>query len=693
MIRNIERIVLLLVLLCFGMGARAGNVLTIGSAQGAPGEEVELALALENTDAVAALQVSIPLGEQLNYVEGSAAMTGRSNGHGVTVGVKDGTLNVMVYSLDMNALRGSTGDVVTLRLKLGNQPTDVTLTATKVVMTDGSGNAIGDATSTSGVVSIRCAKAEYSPVTIDFGRVPIRSTYSKSFTVRNTGNETLEVTGLQFSNYLTKFSSTTQFPLTVAPGSNASINITYAPEERGTVNEEVKVLCNSISKLNNIALKAQPFAVNELHVQPVSGIADEVVTIPLTMNNMDAISGLQLEFQLPNALEYVENSFQLSDRKTNHVTVVTNQNGILKILAYSPNDAAFTGDDGEIGSFQVKLVGRNSVNLKPTKTVLTATIDNKVENVCSEVYGASITINSPRIFAGSTLNMGATPVTEVVEKPLSIRNSGNALLTINRVVFDKENFSIKEQLPLTIAAWQAQNLTVVCDSIDEGDFETTMQIYSNDPEQRVWNVNVTGNRFAPNYLTFEAADINTDDPLAVDVALNNYDGINGIQFDVEYPSSYFVPTDELETTARAAGFSVAQRAISTNTTRYFFYSLSDAPITSGEGKILTFKFTQKENTPAGRYTLNISNVKLGTSDMVDKYAGKDASCSFEVIDVLLGDVNGDGFIGAADVSAMINHILKRPNTVFIFKNADMNSDGTISATDVSALINVILHKN
>ena len=688
-----ERIVLLLVLLCFGMGARAGNVLTIGSAQGAPGEEVSLALALENTDAVAALQVSIPLGEQLSYVEGSAAMTSRSNGHSVTAGVKDGTLNVMVYSLDMNALTGNTGDVVTLRLKLGNQPTDVTLTATKVVMTDGSGNAIGDATSASGVVSIRCAKAEYSTMTIDFGRVPIRNSYEQNLTIYNTGNETLEVTGLQFMNYTTKFSSTTQFPLTVAPGSSASINITYAPEERGTVSEEVKVLCNNISKLNNIALKAQPFAVNELHVQPVSGIADEVVTIPLTMNNMDAISGLQIEFQLPAALEYVENSFQLSDRKTNHVAVVTNKNGLLKILVYSPSDYAFTGDDGEIGSFQVKLVGRNSVTLKPTKTVLTATINNKVENVCSEVYGATITINSPRINAGSSLNMGATPITENAEKPFSVSNRGNVPLTISRVEFDKEDFSIKEQLPLTIVAGRTQNLTVVCESIDEGDFETTMQIYSNDPEQRVWNVKVMGNRFAPNYLAFEAVDIYTGDPLSVDVALNNYDVINGIQFDVEYPNSYFEPTDELETTARAAGFSVAQRAISANTTRYFFYSLSDGTISSGEGQVLTFRFTQKDNTPAGLYTLNISNVKLGTPDMVDKYTGQDVSCSFNVKSYLLGDVNNDGYINLTDADWVVKHFVGRTPDGFNYRAADVDEEGNINLTDARLIVNMFIGRN
>ena len=632
MIRNIERIVLLLVLLCFGMGARAGNVLTIGSAQGAPGEEVELALALENTDAVAALQVSIPLGEQLSYVEGSAAMTGRSNGHSVTAGVKDGTLNVMVYSMGMSTLTGNTGDVVTLRLKLGNQPTDVTLTPSKLVMTDGSGNAIGDATSANGVVSIRCAKAEYSPATIDFGRVPIRSTYSKSLTVRNTGNETLEVTGLQFSNYLTKFSSTTQFPLTVAPGGSTSINITYAPEERGTVSEEVKVLCNSISKLNNIALRAQPFAVNELHVQPVSGIADEVVTIPLTMNNMDAISGLQLEFQLPVALEYVENSFQLSDRKTNHVTVVTNKNGLLKILVYSPSDAAFTDNDGEIGSFQVKLVGRSSVTLKPTKTVLSATINNKVENVCSEVYGATITINSPRINAGNTLNMGAVSVTEPCERTFNIRNYGSAPLIVNRIVFDNENLSIKESLPLTIARGGSSNITVVYSGLEQTTFTGTMQIYSNDPEQRVWNVSVTGSRFAPNYFSIATPDVSAFENMKVEVSVNTYDPIVGMQFDLTYPGQYYEPFDGNYTLEpRAEGMTVTYRQIDNNTLRFFCYFLTGSGIAAGDGKVMTIEMKPKgEYVPGGEYTAGVKDIKLGTSEMANKYAGVDSESTFTV---------------------------------------------------------------
>lgn len=57
-----------------------------------------------------------------------------------------------------------------------------------------------------------------------------------------------------------------------------------------------------------------------------------------------------------------------------------------------------------------------------------------------------------------------------------------------------------------------------------------------------------------------------------------------------------------------------------------------------------------------------------------------------------GDVNGDGYINAADLSAMINAILKRENSVFIEAAADLNSDGLINAADLSAVINIILKK-
>lgn len=679
--------ILTALLLCFGMGARADNVVTIGTASGAPGEEVTVSVGLANTDAVSSLQLSIPMNEELTFVDGSAALGSRCTDHSVTAGVKDNMLNIMVYSMNLAAISGNDGEVVSFRLKLGNLPTTIALTGSKLILTDTDGENVAGSTQ-NGSVGIRCAKAQYSSMSVDFGSVPIRSTYTRTFSVTNVGNEPLEITGLQFNTYPTDFSSTTSFPLTIAAGGNASINITYAPQERGTINETVKVVCNSISKLNNIALKAQPFAVNELHVQPTSGIADEVVTVSLTMNNMDAISGFQFEFALPPALTYMENSFQLSDRKQGHSVVQTLKDGVLRIIGYSSSDTPFSGNDGELATMQFRLSGRNSVTLKASKAILTATINNQAENVCSAHYGATVTIKSPRINAGSTLNMNSTPVTQDAISNFVVRNYGNAPLTISRIVFDKDDLYIGQELPLTIAANKNVTLNVVNPSIAEGDFSALMQIYSNDPEQRLWNVSITGNRFAPNYLSFSTPDIYADQNLSVNVSMSNYDAINGLQFDVEYPSAYFEPTDELVTTARSAGLSVSQRNINANTVRLFFYSLSDAEIASGDGEVLTFKLRAKGETPAGNYSLHITNIKLGTANMQDKYAGTNITSNFNVKNSIVGDVNRDGFVDSGDVMAIYSSMAGNSDPE-IQTRSDVNNDGLVDSGDIMAIYSIM----
>lgn len=619
-------------LLCFGIGARAGNIVTIGTASGAPDEEVVVSVSLTNTDAVSTLQVAIPLNEQLTFVDGSASLSSRCSNHNVTAGVKDGTLNIMVYSIGFTAIGGQEGEVVSFRLKLGNQPTTIALAPSKVILADTEGNNLEEATAESGSVSIRCAKAQYNAMTIDFGSVPIRSTYTRNLTVTNIGNEPLEVTGLQFSKYPTNFSSTTTFPFTVNAGGSANINITYAPQERGTVSEVVKVVCNSISKLNNITLKAQPFAVNELHLQPASGIADETVTVSMTMNNMDAISGFQFEFTLPSQLEYVANSFKLSSRKQDHTVVSSVANGVLRIICYSPSDLPFSGEDGELATMQLKLTGRYSTTLKASKCVLTATIDNQVTNVCSADYGANITIRSPQLSANNSLYMGRTPVTSDAVSNFTARNFGNAPLTISRVTFDKEEFYIQEETPLTINANGSATLHVVYPSQTEGDYSTTMQLYTNDPEQRLWNVNVTGNRFAPNYFEIGTADVSAFDNLSIDVDVNTYDPIMGLQFDLVYPSQYYEPFDNNYTLApRAEGMTVTWRKINANTLRYFCYFLSGNGIAAGEGKVMSILMAPNGGSvPVGQYSLSVSNIKLGTDEMADKYAGQDGTAQFNV---------------------------------------------------------------
>lgn len=682
------------------LAIHADNVISLSSVQGAPNEEVTVSVSLQNSEAVAALQLSIPLDDQLTLVEGSAVLSSRATSHQVTVGVKDGVLNVMVYSLSMAPLSGTSGEVVSFKLKLGRDPKDIELTPSKTVLTTDNGQA-ATATSESGEVSIRTAKAQYGSMEVDFGHVPILETYTQSVWVTNVGNEPLTITALTFSD-VNVFLTTTTLPLTIEAGGTEELNVTYQPVERGSVERTMQVVCNSISKLNTIALKADPFAVNELHVQDASGVSDGEATIHLTMNNMDAITGFQFEFALPDELQYVDGSFALSNRKADHALLATLNSGVLRAISYSSSNAAFSGNDGEIASFRVKLSGRYGLTLEAQKAILTAQIKGVTTDVLSAHYGGYVDISSPQLSVNSSINMGRVPVTEDCTYELSLYNDGSAPLTVSRVVFDNEALSVQETVPLTIDAWESQTLTIEYNSVEEKDFAATMQIYSNDPDQRLMNIAVTGNRFAPNYLTLDVPNVLTTSDLLVKVNLDNYDAINGLQFDVKIPTVttakkkmavYQPKAGGTVLTERATGMTVDVRQLDESTVRYFCYFLGGKSIAKGTGSVMTIAFEPTDALVEGDYQLQVTNIKLGTSDLADKYAGESTlEGDFQVCDVLRGDANGDGTIDVTDIVAIANSILGRPSGSFNVAAADVNGDSSVDVTDIVVVANIILNQ-
>lgn len=611
-----NRYVMLALFLCFVIGARAANTVSLSSVSSTPGTEVTVTVSLTNTESVSALQFSIPLGEYLSYVDGSLKAGSRLGSHQLSAVEKDGMLNVMVYSMNMDAISGSSGELFTFRLMLGNAPGDVTLTPTDLVLTSTGGDTLSG-NAENGRVSIRCAKAQYNSMEIDFGRVPIRDTYTKTLQVTNIGNEPLTITSVAFID--PTFSTTTSLPLEIAAGSSQNLEVKYAPKVRGDVKSQMTVVCNSISKLNTIKLLAQPFAVNELHVGDASGIADEEVTVTLTMNNMDDICGVQANFNLPEQLEYVDGSFELSSRKQDHTASASLHEGVLRLIGFSSSGKAFTGNDGEIGHFKVKLVGRNSTTLKATEAILTGVIDGKTEDVTSADYGGRITINSPQLSANNLLDFGDVPITSDVKKTFTIWNYGSAPLTISRIVFDNPAFSVEENLPLQIDIWNSQTITIVNSDKTEGDFATTMQIYSNDPDQRMFSVDVKGRVFAPNFLTFNVEEASKDLVLLT-VSLDNYDEIMGVEFDLTATEGYSVSDNDVQIADRAQGLVVSSRQTDKKTVHVIAYMMSDG-ISRGDGELTTIGLVPNNPLSNGSYSMTISNILLGVKDLANKYAG------------------------------------------------------------------------
>lgn len=618
-------IIYLTLLFAFCVRTNGGNVITLSSASGAPEQEVTISVNVQNDDPISSLQLLIPIDDNISLIEESAILGSRCTNHSIGMGVKDDCISIFIYSLSMATFAENNGEVVSFRLKLGSQPQIMELEPSKVVALGSDGQELTYDVE-AGEVKTACAKAVLSTLDIDYGRVPINDTYSRIIQVKNEGNEDLDITQLIFSN-VNIFSTTSQFPMNIKPEETKNIEIQFSPIERVAISGYIKLISNSVSKLNTITLSAEPYAVNEIHFQPASGISDEIVPIVMEMNNMDHISGLQFEIEIPDELEYIDGSFTLSERKEDHTAIATIVGKKLILLSYSPTDKPFKGNDGEICSFNVKLKGNNNIWLKPCNVVLSATIENVVENVNSGYDCIMININSPKIYMSSSLDLGSVPITEVAKKELVIQNFGNAPLTINKFVSDNECLSVLEELPLVINSYQNKTVTVAYSSTEETSYSSVLSIYNNDPSNRVVNVVVSGNRFAPNYLDVNCPKLFTKDSLHIDISFNNYDVINGIQFDVEYPNELYETYENNYTLyENAKDMLVNSREIENGKLRYFCYFISGGGINPNAGKLLTIHMRPKVNTiPEGTYNINISNIIMGTDKLTNKYAGNDLS--------------------------------------------------------------------
>ena len=58
--------------------------------------------------------------------------------------------------------------------------------------------------------------------------------------------------------------------------------------------------------------------------------------------------------------------------------------------------------------------------------------------------------------------------------------------------------------------------------------------------------------------------------------------------------------------------------------------------------------------------------------------------------VILGDVDGNGSVGIADVTALIDYILGGDGTGLNLAAADVNGDGTVGIADVTTIVDMIL---
>ena len=116
-------------------------------------------------------------------------------------------------------------------------------------------------------------------------------------------------------------------------------------------------------------------------------------------------------------------------------------------------------------------------------------------------------------------------------------------------------------------------------------------------------------------------------------------------------------------------------------------------ITGTEGDLLMLKFTADK-------TFQTSNITISDIDFITtgREHVKAENATFTVTSGnkplgMLGDVDGSGEVNITDVLVIVDFVLDRVHTNFIFSNADVNKDGEVNLTDALYIVNAfILHR-
>lgn len=675
-----KKIFLILFLAIAGFVAQAGNMVKVSQTEGHPGDVVMVAVNVQNTDIITGMQITIPLDKFLSYEAGSASLTERADGLQVSANASDGELHIVVYGFGKDKQIGAgDGTVVTFKLKLNWAPNVYPLTP-KVLLSDADGNPL-DCTTTDGSVTILTPQIATPDKVVDWGRVAItRGPYTRSVTIQNTGTEPLHISNITFDN---EDFSVAEPQLTIAAGDSKSLPIAYAPVQYAwSLTAHMTIESDAINGKKEVTLTAIPYSVNELHLGEASGICDEIVEVPITVNNMEPLVGVQFDITLPDELKYVEGSFATAERTSALTATSAIDGNKLTLMLYSLTNATMEGNDDVIGTFKLRLNGRSNWYWLNPENVRLSNV--KLENMTSATSGGYVKIQSP-VYGGSTsLDMGKTSVTEIAQATYSMRNDGNVPLTIEKVAFLADGFTVVEQLPMVIPAKETAALTVQFSPTVEGAYSTFMNVYTSDPDHRMVQVKVNGEIFEPNQLTLDGERDANQKGYTLKVGMDNYTtDLVGMQFDVHWTNAMHY--ESVKASDRWNNEHITAIPINDNTLRVVAYTIPSTAISGNSGELMRLHFTCDDEAYEGT-TVRIDSISLSNTKGEQKSSLQDLAMKI----VKMGDVNDDGVIDVTDVTMLINRVLGTKSTNFHESVADMNGDAVLDVTDVTLLINKVL---
>ena len=606
-----RKLPVLVFLLIFGDLAFGQNTMSIPNVSGNANDTITVSLHIDNSDEFVAFQTDIQLPTQVTYIDNSATLTDRANGHNLSASLVSGnTLRLIAYSNPLSAFSDNSGSVLDFEIVLSTNPGAFSLVLVDPIISDENSQDILTG-STNGTVTIYTPDINLSAVSLDFGETPLLSQTDRSITITNQGNVTLNISDIYTDNSYFEVLGGTSY--SIPASGNQAITIRFNSVAKGTYAATLNIMSDDPDEAQSqVSLDAIAFAVNELHLQSASGRSGYPVDVTLSINNMEPFVGFQFDIILPSVLTFMTDSVKLTDRKSDHVVSANMVSGNqLRIVAYSPTNDTISGSSGDIVDLGFMLDGTGgnySINLQDV-----IISDSVAENIVSAYYSGSVNIQSPDISAIQNVNYGEVSVLDTAEVSYTINNVGNDTLQINSFSSVYSYFWHDSLLLQIIPPGSDKSFVLKFNNLAKGNYTDRFTIRSNDPDEDPFYLDVSATAFAPNYIivrdtmTFE----NNTATLKIDV--ENYEEFVAFQVDLQVPDSLqYIPGSARLSANRKQDHTISAAEINSNEIRVFSFSMSQLPFVGNSGTVAELDFNV--GSGMGTFPLTLSNGILSNAN-------------------------------------------------------------------------------
>jgi hypothetical protein len=600
-----KKLILLTLTFVFSVSAvHASVVMSAGTVSGGAKQTVTVGINIANDKPFVGFQFDVVFPSSLTYVSNSAQLTARANGQSIATSlVSPGRLRIIAYSITLTPFSGTSGAVATLDFTTGTDPGSYTLTLENAIVADSSQRNILTSSS-NGTVTIQAPNIGLNPASLDFGSIPLNQRALASVTIHNSGNVNLIIS--KFSSDRSAFSLDDSTGVTISPSGDVTRSVYFQSPRKGIIGGAITISSNDPdSPTMKISVTAKAYAVNELHVGSETGRSGYVVTVPVSINDMEPLVGFQVQLQLPPIAKFISGSAMLTSRKADHVVSADTNGSVLTVISYSPTNKSFSGNDGNIMTFQLLIEGSGGDYGLPVQSAVIS--DSVGANIMSASYSGNLQIASPYLTVNSnSINYGRVSAKDTAENSFSITNNGNDTLAVTSLQISNPEYWQNLALPFALPPGQSRNAVVHFHSSVEGTHAGRITIRSNDYQRDPTYVDLSAIVYRPNIISVVSLRVFKNENGTLEVTLDNMKPIVAFQCDIQLPSSVTIKEDSVRLTSRKADHVVAVSDISSNKIRVISYSPSLKAFSGDTGVVLEIPLTAGDT--AGTFSITLSNV-------------------------------------------------------------------------------------